>query len=147
MIGRYPDDRLGVIVLANTAGAPAGGIESRIAKVMLGVEDRPVVDLPAEVGLLGSLAGVYELDGERFHFTVEEGKLHVKPPQQGRDRLKFQGDLQFVSSINEQIRFTFKMTDGKATQVEIETPNDKLTASRSAENHDGKTESKSPEAK
>ena len=29
MIARYPDDRLAVIVLANTAGAPAGGIEAQ----------------------------------------------------------------------------------------------------------------------
>ena len=36
MIARYPDDRLAVIVLANTAGFNTGAVEGQIAKVLLG---------------------------------------------------------------------------------------------------------------
>ena len=130
MIARYPDDRLAVIVLSNTAGAPAGGIASRIAKVMLGIEEKPVVDLPADEELLKPLVGTYDLDDEKLQITMEEGKLYVQPPGQSRDRLKYQGDQQFVSSSNEEVRFTFKLADGKASGVEVESPGGSSSAQR-----------------
>jgi len=128
MIARYPLDRLAVIVLANTAGAPAGGIESRIAKVMLSIEDRPVVDLPTDEALLKPLAGTYELMDQKVQVTIAEGKLYLQPPGQPRDRLKYQGDLQFIPSANEELRFKFKINDGKVTEIEIETPGEATSA-------------------
>jgi D-alanyl-D-alanine carboxypeptidase len=130
MIGRYPLDRLAVIVLANTAGAPAGGIESRIAKVMLGIGDRPVEDRETDAALLAPLAGKYDLEGEKLEFIVEDGKLFVQAPRQPRDRLKYQGDFVFVVAANEETKFTFKVTDGKATTIEVDLPGQSLTATR-----------------
>ena len=128
MIARYPDDRLAVIVLANTARAPAGGIANRIAKVMLGIPEPDVVDLPADETVLRPLVGTYDLMDEKWQVTIEEGKLHVQVPRRPGDPLKYQGDLKFVSSRDDQVRLTFQMTDGKVTGVEIETPDETLTA-------------------
>jgi D-alanyl-D-alanine carboxypeptidase len=130
MIARYPDDRLAVIVLSNTAGAPSPGIESRIARVMLGIEEKPVVDLPADEQLLKPLLGTYELNDGKLQITMEEGKLHAQLPSQPRDRLKYQGDQQFVSSFNDDVRFTFKLADGKVTGVDIEGPGGSSSAKR-----------------
>jgi D-alanyl-D-alanine carboxypeptidase len=41
MISRYPDDRLAVIVLSNTAGADPGAVADRIARVMLSIAEKP----------------------------------------------------------------------------------------------------------
>ncbi len=130
MIGRYPDDRLAVIVLANTAGAPAGGIESRIAKVMLGIEDPPIEDRETDTVLVTPLAGTYDLEGDKLQVIAEDGKLYVQAPRQPRDRLKYQGDLKFVASANEEVRFAFKVVDGKATTVDVDLPGQSLTAKR-----------------
>ncbi|HEY4308182.1 MAG TPA: serine hydrolase domain-containing protein [Pirellulales bacterium] len=130
MIGRYPDDRLAVIVLANTAGAPAGGIESRIAKVMLGIEEQPIQDLPTDEALLRPLAGTYEFDGNKWTITIDEGKLYAQSGRLVVDRLKYQGNLKFASSINEEVRLTFQVVDGRCVSVEVVTPDQTLTATR-----------------
>jgi CubicO group peptidase (beta-lactamase class C family) len=129
-IARYPDDRLAVIVLSNTAGAPASGIESHIAKVMLGIEEKPVVDLPADEQLLKPLLGTYELNEGKLQITMEEGKLQAQSPGQPRDRLKYQGDRQFVSTSNDDVRFTFKQAEGKVTSIDIEGPGGSSSAKR-----------------
>jgi D-alanyl-D-alanine carboxypeptidase len=130
MIARYPDDRLAVVVLSNTAGAPAGGIEARIAKVMLGIEIRPVVDLAVDEDMLKPLVGTYELMDGKLQITIEEGKLHFQPPGQTRDRLKYQGDHEFVASNSDDVRVKFKLVEGKVEAVEIETPSQTLSAKR-----------------
>jgi CubicO group peptidase (beta-lactamase class C family) len=130
MIARYPQDRLCVIVLSNTAGANTGAVESRIAKVLLGVEDKPPADLPIDAELLGRLTGKYRLNGRGVEITAEDGKLYAKPDGQPRDRLKYQGQRQFVSSENPELRISFTPADGKAQGIEVETQGEKLSATR-----------------
>jgi CubicO group peptidase (beta-lactamase class C family) len=130
MIARYPDDRLAVIVLANTAGAPAGGIESRIAKVMLGIEEQPIQDLPTDDAMLRPLAGTYEIDGNKWTITIDDGKLFAQSGRLVVDRLKYQGNLKFVSSTNEEVRLTFQVVDGRCGSIEVVTPDQTLTATR-----------------
>src|SRR5262249_35630585 len=59
MIARYPDDRLAVIVLSNTAGANTGAVERDIAKVMLQIEQKPPADPPTPAAPITELPGTY----------------------------------------------------------------------------------------
>jgi CubicO group peptidase (beta-lactamase class C family) len=133
MIARYPDDRLGIVVLTNTAGADAGGVERRIAKVVLGVEDKPVVDLPTDAELLGRFVGKYQLDRGTVEISIDEGKLYVKPQGQARDPLKYQGDQTFVSTRNAEVRIQFTPPSGRAEGFDLDLAGQKLSAKRAAE--------------
>ena len=133
MIARYPDERLAVIVLSNTAGADTGGVERRIAKFVLGVEDKPVVDLPTDAELLERFTGKYQLTEGEIEITAEDGKLFAKPPGQARDRLKYQGDQTFVSAKKAEIRIQFMPPTGRADGFELDIEGQKLTAKRVAE--------------
>ncbi len=130
MIARYPEDRLAVIVLSNTAGANTGALEGRIAKVMLGIEDKPPADLPIDEETLKSIVGAYLLRERRVEIMSEENKLYVQLPGRQRDRLKFQGDQTFVSSDDAEVRIKFNVKDGKAEGFELETQGAKFTAKR-----------------
>lgn len=132
VISRYPDDRLAVIVLSNTAGAPAGSIEAQIARMMLGIKEEPVADLPIEKGLLETLAGTYEMAEMKLKVTADDGKLFVSSPLAERDRLQYQGEQRFVSSARNEIRLKFQLSDGKATGVEIDMAGDKMSGKRVA---------------
>jgi CubicO group peptidase (beta-lactamase class C family) len=130
MIARYPQDRLCVIVLSNTAGADTGSVESRIAKVILGVEDKPIADLPIEAELLEQLAGNYRLDDREVVITAEDGKLYARPDKQPLDRLKYQGQRQFVSTEDPELRITFTPAEGKAQGIDVEKNGQKQSATR-----------------
>ncbi len=133
MIARYPDDRLCIIVLANTAGADAGGVERRIAKFVLGVEDKPVADLPTDAELLDRFVGKYQLSEGQIEITAEDGKLYAKPPGQPRDRLKYQGEQTFVSAKKSEIRIQFMPPTGRAEGFEVDVEGQKLTAKRAVD--------------
>ena len=97
---------------------------------MFGIEDKPIVDLPADEDVLRPLVGTYELLDGKVQITIEEGKLHAQAPGQSRDRLKYQGDNQFVSAANEDLRFKFKLADGKVEGLELEIAGQTLSAGR-----------------
>jgi D-alanyl-D-alanine carboxypeptidase len=130
MIARYPDDRLAVIVLSNTAGANVGSVESRIAKVMLGIEDRPAADLPTEEALLRPLVGSYIWLEQRVEITSQDNRLTMKLPGKQRDRLKYQGDQTFVSSDDADVRVKFTVQEGKAVEIELDVRGAKSAAKR-----------------
>jgi CubicO group peptidase (beta-lactamase class C family) len=129
-IARYPHDRLAVIVLSNTAAAPVGRVEARISKLMLGIDDPPIVDVPADESLLRPLVGGYELMEGKVQITIEEGKLHAQLPGRSREPLKYQGEYRFVSGSNEDVRFTFRLVDGKVAGLDLEIDGQTLTAKR-----------------
>jgi D-alanyl-D-alanine carboxypeptidase len=130
MIARYPADRLAVIVLSNTAGANVGPVESRIAKRLLGVEEKPIADLPIEADLAKRLTGKYELAEAKVEITADDGKIYATIEGRPRDRLKYQGKKQFVSTSNSELRITFTPDEGQATGFEVETEGQKLSARR-----------------
>jgi CubicO group peptidase (beta-lactamase class C family) len=130
MIARYPSDRLGVVVLSNTAGANVAAVESRTAKLLLGIEDKPIADLPTEPELLKRLVGKYQLANGKVEITVDDGKLYATPEGQPKDRLKYQGGGQFVASTKPDIRLTFSGEDPQAQGFEVEMEGQKLSAKR-----------------
>jgi CubicO group peptidase (beta-lactamase class C family) len=130
MIARYPSDRLAIVLLSNTAGSNMGALETHIAKLILGIDDKPIVDLPIDEARLKQIAGTYEIEGLKVELTVEEGKLFATLPGQPKDRLKYQGDQKFVSSNNSGIRVTFAPAEGEVQGFEAETDGQKLSGKR-----------------
>ena len=120
-----------MIVLANTAGANSGRLESRIAKLVLGIKDEEIVDLAIEAELLERLKGEYQLENGKIEIVASEGRLYAKPPGAAQDRLKYQGNLQFVSEKNSDMRIAFSPAEGRATGFDVEVEGQKLAAKRS----------------
>lgn len=130
MISRYPDDRLAVIVLSNTEGANPGLVADRIAKVVLGIDDQPVVgepdsdkpivDEPIDAELIKLLTGKYMIGNEEIEVSENDGQLfaqlHGRPP----DRLKYQGERDFVHSNDVQICINFLPKEGRAKELRFQ---------------------------
>ena len=112
---------------------PAGGIESRIAKVMLGIEDLPVEDRPTDAAIVAPLAGKYDLDGDKLDFVAEDGKLFVQRLRQPLRRLKYQGDLKFVASANEERDSRSRSRTERHPTIDVDLPGQSLTATRIAD--------------
>ena len=130
MIARYPDDRLAVIVLSNTAGANVGAVESRISKLLLGVEDKPDVDLPIDKELADRLIGKYAIGDLKVEVTFEDGKLYGTLDGEPKDRLRYQGKQEFVSSNDSNLRITFRPDGKQAEGFDVDSEGQKLTGSR-----------------
>src|SRR5262249_2404555 len=135
MISRYPDDRLAVIVLSNTLGSRTGAVADRIAKVMLGIEDKPVektptekpaekpdekqaaekpnVEGPVDAALLESLTGEYQLGDVEMEMTARDGQLFAVIKGRPQDLLKYQGGRAFVHGNDSELRITFTPKEGK----------------------------------
>ncbi len=135
MIMRYPDDRLAVIVLSNTSTANSGAVAKEIAKVMLGVEDEPqtpVEDKPIDSGLLDQLVGKYKLEEEQVEveITTADGKLFGSLNGRPKERLKYQGEREFVVDNDDRPRVEFTPKEGKAEGLLVSTPDGKLEGKR-----------------
>jgi CubicO group peptidase (beta-lactamase class C family) len=130
MIARYPDDRLAVVVLSNTAGANTGGVGNRIARHILKIEDKPIVDLPIDEELSKRVVGKYQTDESTIEIKAEEGKLFALRDGRLKDQLKYQGQREFVSTRNAEMRFKFVPPEGQAEGFDIEVQGHKLSAKR-----------------
>jgi D-alanyl-D-alanine carboxypeptidase len=126
MIARYPDDRLCVIVLSNTAGP----LENKIAKLRLGIEDKPIEDLPTDAEMLRPFVGSYQRDEQRVTISSEEGKLYVQPPGRPKNRLKYQGNNTFVPAEDAEVRITFDVKGDRAESFELRNPGGSFRATR-----------------
>lgn len=131
MIARYPADRLCVIVLANTAGANSGGLENRISKLLLGIKEVEVVDLPISAELLDRLKGEYQVEDGKIEIVAADDKLFVKPNGAGQERLKYQGNLTFVPERHADRSLTFTPAAGRATGIDFNGQGQKFSAKRS----------------
>jgi CubicO group peptidase (beta-lactamase class C family) len=108
---RFPDDDLTIVVLTNTdGGMPGLRIATRIATVMLGLREEPVLDL--DVPFAESYAGTFESDegqvvnvvhGSRLAFH-ESGSTEEVP-------FRYQGDETFAVAPGVMVRFLKK--DGR----------------------------------
>ncbi len=140
MISRYPDDRLAVIVLSNTAGANPGAVADRIAKVMLGIEvkptldkpnaDKPVVDEPLDTALGELLTGKYTFGDAEVEVISTDGHLFARLKGRPQDRLKYQGARDFVHANDAQLRITFTPKEGKAEALEVKGDDFKMMGHR-----------------
>lgn len=129
-ITRYPDVHLAIIVLCNCEQANASQLEVSLARVLLGIPEPEVLDLPLEEALAQSIAGDYQLGEAALRITAVEGRLFVEPTGQPRERLKWQGETKFVLAETPGVRVTFDMQDGRVTGFTLETDGQRLVGKR-----------------
>lgn len=128
MIARYPDERLAVIVLSNTAGPFAARTADRIARQILGIDDeqrksafdKPIVDEPLEAALAELLTGKFGLGDAEIEVSSADGQLFAQVKGRPQDRLKYQGGRDFVHANDSGLRITFTPKEGKAEQLQLD---------------------------
>jgi CubicO group peptidase (beta-lactamase class C family) len=120
VLERFPDDDLTVVVLSNTDGGGTSplALATRIARLVLGVPDEPVRDLPVPAAEIGAYAGTFESDegtvtnvisGERIAFRPGEGAPVIPLPYQGESLFAVEPDM----------RVKFIVRDGKAIWASV----------------------------
>src|SRR5262249_46794825 len=107
---------LTVVILTNVQDAPFPpmSIEQKIVRVLFGLPTPAVRDLPVPSKLSSSLTGEYEVGDMRFGFdriafSAKEGQLQMALGGIGAPTipLRYQGDMQFISSIDDEQHITF----------------------------------------
>lgn len=117
----YPADDLYIAVLVNTEGVSAGGISEKIARVVLGVKDAPLVDLAVSAEEAAAITGTYDIRelGQLITISYEQGALRLgsvgKP---GSLKMRSQG--QGVYAVNEiEARISFEIEAGQAKRMVV----------------------------
>jgi len=120
----YPDDTLTVVVLANTAPAPSGGIARNAARLVLGLPLLTRPTIPTEIALDSAqrarYVGSYALqmpDASRMPARVTEESGHLVLEARGqRSQLVAIGPDMFMVRGQPGSRVLFTMTNGRATE-------------------------------
>jgi CubicO group peptidase (beta-lactamase class C family) len=111
-ISHYGAEDLTVVVLTNTEGANASEIESDVARVLLGLGDRTVVDIPLSAPELQAYTGRYDLGLAQVDVRTAEGRLVVDvnvPGLEGSYVLLNQGGHDFEAQDDTEVTLTFEI--------------------------------------
>jgi D-alanyl-D-alanine carboxypeptidase len=112
----YPDDDLTVVILTNVQDAPFPPmtLEQKIVRVLFDLPTRVVRDLAVPDSLARPLTGEYEVGDMRFGFDriafdAKNGHLEMALGGIGAPSipLLYQGDKQFISSIDDEQHIVF----------------------------------------
>jgi CubicO group peptidase (beta-lactamase class C family) len=115
----YPDEDLTVVVLANTEGSNPGRVARDIARLAIGLALPKVKDLSLGAAVLSAYEGQYELGEIKVDVTVEDARLFMEVPGQGKMRLMAQGDHGFALEVDPEIRVTFEVADDLVTSMTL----------------------------
>jgi D-alanyl-D-alanine carboxypeptidase len=117
----YPADDLYIAVLVNTAGVSAGAISEKIARVVLGVKEAPLVDLEVSAEEAAPLVGTYDISelGQVIAITFEQGVLRLGRVGTPRSRKMFsQGEgVYVVPEIGARVSFELEGDQAKRMVV------------------------------
>ena len=116
----YPDDRLTIVVLANTFPAAAEEIERAITRKVFGIPEQEVKDLPITPQDWAKYLGTYDLG--QFKMRVFDENKVLKAQVVGEDsfRLMYQGEHRFAAEVSSDIRLTFTIENGGATKLTLD---------------------------
>lgn len=122
-LSHYPDDALTVAVLTNAGSGGPGQVEEILARTALGLELPSVVDLPLDADDSARYEGTYLLSlGEQtleLRVFVDDGRLMAQAEGQGANRLRYQGDHEFVPTFDDNVRLVFTVENGRAASVTL----------------------------
>jgi CubicO group peptidase (beta-lactamase class C family) len=116
-IANYDEDGLTIVVLSNTEGARVAGVESDIARLMLGLGDREVKDILLAPEELESYAGTYDLQLGAVTIAPAKGRLELVvsvPGIEGRLVLLNQGQNVFRAESDAEVSLSFDLEKGVA---------------------------------
>jgi CubicO group peptidase (beta-lactamase class C family) len=121
MLATYPDDDLTVVVLGNTEGGLSGRIEENVARMVLGLELDPVLDLPVPASERERLTGEWRFPdiGLTARIYQEGEDLFFGIPGQPPSRLLSQGENVFFMADNVNQVLVFPGGPAPAETVEL----------------------------
>jgi CubicO group peptidase (beta-lactamase class C family) len=116
----YPDDRLGVAVIANTTATPVGEVEEAVARAALGMPRLVEVEVTLTAEERARYIGTYDLGQIRFRVFEQDGEVVAEPTGQRVVRLIYQGDDSFRPDIpGTGIFIEFEVVDGRASSMTL----------------------------
>lgn len=115
----YPDDRVTIVVLANTEGGIPGQIEGAIAREIFGLEQIRVADLPTTPEQRARYAGTYDLGNIKLRIFDGGDRLMAQGTDQPAIELLYQGNDTFAAKVDPNIRIVFNMKDGTAASLTL----------------------------
>ena len=104
----YPSASLSIALMASDADASLGAIERSIARVVLGLQDLAVRDLPLPPDQLARYAGVYLVGCNQLRVQIKGGGLEFVPLHGEPFLLRYQGGHLFVSRDDLAVRLHFE---------------------------------------
>lgn len=118
----YPEDGLTFAVLMNSGLGNPGNVEEVLARTALGIELEKVLDLSLAAEDMVPYEGTYTFQfgsgtQEMRVFREEEG-LMVQIPGV-LSRLRYQGSHVFIPAVDDELRLTFGMKQGRAEGVTL----------------------------
>jgi len=126
-MAHFPKDSLTVVVLMNTAPAPADAVSRNIARVVLGLPlpppPKPAADLTLSPTERTAYVGKYEIQvpGQKLPARVfeEGGRLMVQVEGQSATRMMAQGAHLFALEADPSVKLQFKVEGGRATSFTL----------------------------
>jgi len=130
----YPDDDLTIVVLTNTEGAAAADVESRIARLLLGLGQRTTRDVRLPPDELARYAGTYDLHFTTVRLVARGSRLHALIPDPGIDDtdLLYQGDGTFQAEGDPETLVRFRMEGDSVVGVTLDHQGIRLEGTRSS---------------
>jgi len=124
-LAHYPEDGLTIAVLANSTSASPGLLESRIARAVLGIEEKTVEALPLDPADAQIYVGVYNPGRGPMRVFQRDGVLLVR----GAEVVRV-GEHEFVVADDPYATVTFQVEDGRVVSVTMEREGNKTVAPR-----------------
>lgn len=112
----YPEQDVTVAVLANSGSANTWVLGTRIARLVLGIPEPMVKDLPLSAEARTRYIGTYDAGVFKLSIIEEDGRLKIERPQ---TQLLYQGDHTFVAEDNPDVHVTFRVVGEEATELSI----------------------------
>ncbi|HEX6250682.1 MAG TPA: serine hydrolase domain-containing protein [Gemmatimonadaceae bacterium] len=128
MLAYYPDDSLTVVVLTNTFPKRPEPAARAVARAWFGVQPvaAPAVASHAAAAQsplpLAAYAGVYSVGPLRFTVSVANDALTLVDPNGSSMALQSAGVHTFASVRDSTFKVLFDVTDGRVTQLRIDSP-------------------------
>lgn len=150
----FPEDRLTIVVLANTEGQNAYAITRALARAILGLPALPapaaapeqtLADLPVSHAEVVRLSGTFVLQlgqvpgnlhdsfaqyRRTYRVFDENGRLMIQPLGEGPERLLKQEDGKFAFRSSPESDVSFVMQNDRAAAMKLEKPGFPLTGDR-----------------
>ena len=117
-LSHYDEDDLTIVVLTNTEEARAAELESDLARLMLGLGDQELRDIPLSPDELAQYTGTYDLSLTLVEVSAPGGRLTADvsiPGVEGHYEFLYQGDNNFVAAADSEISVTFETEEESVT--------------------------------
>ena len=110
----YPEMQLAIAVCASSGEAPVVRFERRAARLVFGVPEPGIRDLPLPDGAERTYAGEYQIGCDTHVVGIAGGRLRLVDAQGGALELLHQGEHAFVAAADPDVRVVFQVIDDLA---------------------------------